>query len=106
MDTLVFDIETQNFFSDPEVGWNNFDRLKISVVGIYSYNRNIFFCFEESEIGKAAEIFHESNRIVGFSINCYDVPVLQSYFGRMNREPRPALWQKERIDLLAEIEMA
>jgi hypothetical protein len=32
LDTLVFDIETQNFFTDPDVGWDNYDALKISVV--------------------------------------------------------------------------
>ncbi len=106
MDTLVFDIETQNFFTDPGVGWNNFEALKISAVGIYSYATNSYVCYEESEIQKVAEIFEGSQRIVGFSINRYDVPVLQAYFGRFPNGPKPDLWKKERVDLLAEIEMA
>ena len=32
MDTIVFDIETQNFFTDLGVGRDNFAALKISVV--------------------------------------------------------------------------
>ncbi len=103
MDTLVFDIETQNFFTDPGVGRDNFSALKISVVGVYSYDEDKFFCFEESEMEKAAEIFRAAARLVGFSINRYDVPVLNSYFQKLG----PAainLWDKERVDLLEEIE--
>lgn len=105
MDTLVFDIETQNFFTDPDVGWDNFGALKISAVGIYSYLYDKYFCFEESEIEKAAELFKSSRRLVGFSMNRYDVPVLNLYFQRMN-VPAPNIWEKERVDLLEEIEAA
>ncbi|MBM3256952.1 MAG: hypothetical protein FJY98_01320 [Candidatus Liptonbacteria bacterium] len=106
MDTLVFDIETQNFFTDPGVGWDNFEALKISVVGVYSYDTNKYFCFEEKEMRAVAELFQGANRIVGFSINRYDVPVMQAYFNRFKEGIKPDLWQKERVDLLAEIEMA
>ncbi|MBI2623094.1 MAG: ribonuclease H-like domain-containing protein [Candidatus Liptonbacteria bacterium] len=106
MDTLVFDIETQNFFTDAGVGRDNFEALKISVVGMYSYNQGKYFCFEESEMRAAADLFEGSSRIVGFSINRYDVPVLQAYFNRFKEGAKPDLWQKERVDLLKEIEMA
>ena len=76
MDTLVFDIETQNFFTDPGVGWDNFAALKISVVGVYSYAQDRYLVFEESEMEKLAELFRGAKRIVGFSMNRYDVPVL------------------------------
>lgn len=105
MDTLVFDIETQNFFTDPDVGWDNFEALKISAVGIYSYTRDKFFCFEEAEMEKVIGMFADSRRIVGFSSNRYDVPVLDHYFKRSGI-PAPNLWEKERVDLLEEIEMA
>lgn len=105
MDTLVFDIETQNFFTDPDVGWDNFAALKISVVGVYSYMQDKYFCFEESEIPKLVELFDASSRLVGFSMNRYDVPVLNFYFQRLNI-PASNIWEKERVDLLEEIEMA
>ncbi|RJQ28912.1 hypothetical protein C4571_02635 [Candidatus Parcubacteria bacterium] len=103
-DTLVFDIETQNFFTDPGVGWDNFEALKISVVGVYSYDQDKYFCFEEAELGKAAELFSTSNRLVGFSINRYDVPVLNIHFRRLPLEEKPNLWEKTRVDLLEELE--
>ena len=102
-DTLVFDIETQNFFTDPGVGRDNFTALKISVVGVYSYEKNEYCCFEESEMKKAAELFRGAGRIVGFSINRYDVPVLNSYFQKLGPLAFN-LWDKQRTDLLEEIE--
>jgi len=103
-DTLVFDIETQNFFTDPEVGWGNYGALKISVVGVYSYVKDKFLTFEEHEMDKLAELFKGSDRIVGFSMNRYDVPVLQNYF--LREKHGVDLWQKRRIDLLEEVELA
>ncbi len=103
MDTLVFDIETQNFFTDPGVGRDNFDALKISAAGVYSYDKNEYFCFEEAEMGKAVELFRGASRIVGFSINRYDVPVLNAYFQKLGAAS-VNLWDKQRIDLLEEVE--
>ena len=57
MNTIVFDIETQNFFTDPGVGWDNFAALKISAVGVYSYTKDEYVCFEEGEMEQAAELF-------------------------------------------------
>jgi DEAD/DEAH box helicase domain-containing protein len=105
MDTLVFDIETQNFFTDPDVGWDNFTALKISVVCVYSYLRDQYSSFEEHEMAKLAELFREAKRIVGFSMNRYDVPVLNNYFQKLGASA-PRLWDMERVDLLEEIEMA
>lgn len=104
MDTLVFDIETQNFFTSPEVGWGNFEALRISVVCVYSYAHDKYMCFEEHEMDKLAELFHTSNRIVGFSMNRYDVPVVQSYLNRLGLS-KLNLWEKERVDLLEEVEL-
>jgi DEAD/DEAH box helicase domain-containing protein len=104
MDTLVFDIETQNFFTDPDVGMNNFGALKISVVCAYSYDEGTYFSFEEDQMPAAGELFNRAGRIVGFSSNRYDVPVLNGYFRRLRIDCD--LWKKNRVDLLEEIELA
>src|SRR5277367_1929472 len=107
MDTLVFDIETQNFFTDPDVGWDNFEALKISVVCVYSYAQDKYFSFEENEIEQLAELFAGAGTIIGFSMNRYDVPVLNCYFQKLRGlATPPKIWEKERIDLLEEIESA
>jgi len=125
MDTVVFDIETQNFFTDPGVGRDNFPALKISVVAAYSYVQDAYFTFWENQTGECMEFFRGAGRIVGFGSNRYDIPVLNLYFERLvlpscARPPkisskfrrasqklgRVNLWEKDRIDLLDEIEMA
>ena len=105
MDTLVFDIETQNFFTDPDVGWDNFAALRISVVGVYSYVQERYFAFEEDQMEELAELFAGARRIIGFSMNRYDVPVLNHYFQKL-KTPAPNLWEMDRVDLLEEIELA
>ena len=102
-DTVVFDLETQNFFSDPEVGWFNYEALRISALGVYSYARDEYFCFEESELPRAADLFRASRLLVGFSSNRYDIPVLNRYFQKL--DPPLNLFHKERLDLLDEIEL-
>lgn len=107
MDTLVFDIETQNFFTDPGVGRDNFAALKISVVGVYSYAQDTYFAFEEQEMAALAALFNGAKRIVGFSMNRYDVPVLQNYFHKLRGVVHgPNLWNMERVDLLEKVESA
>ena len=110
MDTLVFDIETQNFFTDPDVGWDNFAALKISVVCVYSYVQDKYFSFEENEMEACAELFATAKTIIGFSMNRYDVPVLNLYFQKLGKLPSganpPSIWEMNRIDLLDEIELA
>jgi DEAD/DEAH box helicase domain-containing protein len=103
-DTLVFDIETQNFFTDPGVGWNNFGALKISVVGVYSYAKDDYFVFEEDQMEELAELFLSAERLVGFASNRYDVPVLNLYFRKLKNRDALNLWAKERVDLLEEVE--
>jgi len=112
MDTIVFDIETQNFFTDPGVGRDNFPALKISVIAAYSYAQDKYFSFEENQIGECMELFRSAERIVGFSSNRYDIPVLNLYFERLvltnfaAKLGRVNLWKKDRVDLLDEIETA
>lgn len=105
-DTIVFDIETQNFFTDPEVGADNFSALRISVVGAYSYAQNAYFTFEEHEVEAMAKLFRSARLVVGFSSNRYDIPVLNCYFQRLAPELKFNLWHLDRVDLLEEIEMA
>ena len=102
----MFDIETKNFFTDPGVGWNNFEALDISVVGVYSYLKDEYFCFDENEMVQLGEIFRGAETLVGFSSNRYDVPVLNAHFKKFKETRDVDLWKMGRVDLLDEIEMA
>lgn len=78
MDKIVFDIETK---SAPEgYGDNqNLEKLEVSVVGVYSYNKNAYLSFEEKEMDKLVEVFRNSYLTIGFSSERFDIPVLQKY---------------------------
>lgn len=78
-DKIVFDIETKNSFADVG-GQENIKDLLASVVGIYSYNKNEYFCFEEHEFDKLGEMLKGANLLVGFASKRFDVPVLEKYF--------------------------
>lgn len=107
-DTVVFDIETSNFFTSPEVGWGNFAAINISVVGMYSYMRDEYVCVTPDEHQWLESWFSGASRIVGFASNRYDIPILNLLFKKWGAEAGSPLdlWRKDRVDLLEEIELA
>ena len=57
------------------------------------------------QIIEAAKLFDSGSLLVGFSSNRYDIPVLDVHFGKLPGE-KVNLWDKNRLDILEEIEMA
>lgn len=97
MDKLVIDIETKNTFDDVG-GQQNTKDLLISLIGVYSYDFDKFFAFEENQIHELAPLLQKTELIIGFSINQFDIPVLEKYF--------PFIFKKiARLDLFQEIEL-
>src|ERR1051325_8149536 len=86
-DRLVFDIETKNSFADVG-GDSNIHKLEVSVVGVYSYDQDKYFCFDENELPKLGEMMKNARLIIGFSSKRFDVPVLRKYF-KFNVEAIP-----------------
>ena len=75
-DKIVFDIETKTPFA-------NQDTIKIleaSVIGVYSYLEDKYYCFEEKEFNLFGEMARRAGLLVGFSSKRFDVPVLEKYF--------------------------
>ena len=78
LNKIVFDLETQKSFDD--VGGRDKNHLlKVSVLGLYSYPEDKYYCFTEAELHKAAEMFAAADQIIGFNIINFDYPVLQPY---------------------------
>lgn len=77
-DTLVIDLETKNSFADVG-GEINIKKLGISVAGVYSYNQNEFFALEEHELPKLEDMLKNTDHLIGFNINHFDIPVLEPY---------------------------
>ncbi len=97
MDKLVIDIETSNTFADVG-GERNLKDLKISLIGVYSYDRDKFFCFDENQIHEFKPILQNAGLVIGFAINRFDIPVLDKHYD-FN------LFALKRLDLLEEIEL-
>jgi len=97
MDKVVLDIETKNTFQ--EVGGRELDKLEVSFVGAYSYNRDQYLSFYEDEMAKLGELLKKTGLLIGFAINYFDVPVLDRYLD-FNLRAIP------RLDLLEEFELA
>ena len=77
-DTLVIDLETKKSFADVG-GKHNIHALGISVAGIYSYNQDAFFAYEEHELPKLEELLLGTGHVIGFNIKQFDMPVLEPY---------------------------
>ena len=84
-DVIVLDLETQKSF-DEVGGRDNLHLLRVSVVGIYSYNQNLFRTFTEWETPSLRGILEEAGLIVGFNIKRFDYPVLEPYLKRNLRD--------------------
>lgn len=75
---IVFDIETK---AAPQ-GWGNREDLAslgISVVGAWFSASDQFRAFREADFKELAPLLKNADRIIGFAIKRFDIPVLQSY---------------------------
>ncbi|MEK7629931.1 MAG: ribonuclease H-like domain-containing protein [Patescibacteria group bacterium] len=79
MEKIVFDIETKNSFADVG-GQENLKKLDVSVVGVYSYSKDKYYCFDEHELEKFGELVKHANVLIGFASKRFDLPVLEKYF--------------------------
>lgn len=95
-DKLVIDIETKNTFADVG-GKENLKNLDASLICVYSYLQNKFLSFREEKFQEFGPMLQNAGLVVGFSINRFDLPVLNKYYN-FNVLSLPTL------DLLDEIE--
>jgi len=75
---IVLDIETQKTFD--QVGRKNLHLLKVSIVGIYRYDTDVYEVYEESRIQELETLLQSASSIIGYNIRRFDMPVLQPYF--------------------------
>ncbi len=75
---IVFDLETQKAFDEVGGAGKN-HLLKISVLGLYSYSDDKYYCFTEDQIYRVGEMFLEADQIIGFNIKHFDYEVLKPY---------------------------
>jgi DEAD/DEAH box helicase domain-containing protein len=78
-DTIILDLETKKSF-DEVGGQHNRHLLGVSVVGVYSYNRNSYKGFREGEFDQLLELLKNTELIIGFNSKSFDFTVLQPYY--------------------------
>ena len=78
-DKLVLDLETKKSF-DEVGGQHNVHLLEISVVGVYSYDRNEYRTFRESDFAELEDWLKKADLVIGFNSKSFDFAVLQPYF--------------------------
>jgi len=77
MKKIIFDIETKNIFSD--VGSDNPADLDISVISLYDYETNQYYSFLEEDFSKMWPFFENTDLLITFNGNHFDIPLLQKY---------------------------
>ncbi len=75
---IVFDLETQNIFSD--VGGSDPANLDISVAGFYDSGTEEYSAFSIDELSQAWSIIERADALVGYNSNHFDIPLLNKYY--------------------------
>lgn len=75
---VVFDLETQNIFSD--TGSNDPSSLSISVVSAYDSATQTFTTVTVDELERLWPIIESADALVGYNSNHFDLPLLNKYY--------------------------
>lgn len=75
---IVFDLETQNYFSD--VGSNDPAGLDISVGCFYDSATDKYTALSIDELSQAWPIIEQADALVGYNSNHFDIPLLNKYY--------------------------
>ncbi|MCI0620003.1 ribonuclease H-like domain-containing protein [Candidatus Wolfebacteria bacterium] len=78
MHTIVFDIETKNFFED--VGKNDPTLLDIALVAIHDSAADAYTSYLDSELSDLWPLIERVDALVGFNSDHFDIPLLNKYY--------------------------
>ncbi|RJP63061.1 MAG: hypothetical protein C4543_01055 [Ignavibacteriales bacterium] len=95
-DKIVLDLETKKTF-DEVGGHHNSDKLGVSLVGVYSYNKDKYRGFKEEEFDELLELLKNTELLIGFNSKSFDLTVLQPYYKDFDLRSIPHL------DILEEV---
>lgn len=92
---VVLDIETQNTFQ--EVGKYDHRLLKVSLLVTYDFATDEYRSWLENELHLLWPLLEHADRLIGYNIDGFDVPVLDNYYpGDLRKLPT--------LDIMSEIE--
>src|SRR3989344_6035624 len=75
---VVFDLETQNYFSD--VGVNDPASLDISVGCFYDSEADRYYAVTVDELSSIWPVIEGADALVGYNSNHFDIPLLNKYY--------------------------
>lgn len=75
---IVFDLETQNIFSD--TGGNDPTNLDISVATVYDSGTDTYTTVTIDELHELWPIIEQADALVGYNSNHFDIPLLNKYY--------------------------
>ncbi len=75
---IVFDLETQNIFSD--TGSTDPASLEISVASFYDKGTDSYTTVAIDELNKVWPIIESADALVGYNSNHFDIPLLNKYY--------------------------
>lgn len=78
MRTIVFDIETANWF--PDIGSSNPADLKIALVGAYDSENDSYSSYLEHELPLLWKRIEGADLLVGYNSDHFDIPLLNKYY--------------------------
>lgn len=78
MRKIVLDIETKNTFQ--QVGSNDPTKLDISLLVVYDYLTQKYLTFTEKNFNDLWKILEETDLIIGYNSNYFDIPLLNKYY--------------------------
>ena len=96
MNSVFFDLETQNLFQDVG-GRQNISRLRLACGVTWSETRQDFAVYLEKDVPALLEELSSASRIIGFNLKEFDYPVLQVY------SPAVRLGSLPTLDMLLDI---
>ncbi len=91
MNEIVLDVETKKSFDEVPGGRSNVAALGISVVGVYFYEGDRYYAYEEHELLELEKVLRGVDCVIGFNINNFDVPVMQPYMRSLALRDVPTL---------------
>lgn len=78
MNYIIFDLETQNIFSD--VGSSDPTDLDISVATVYESDTDTYTTVAIDELENIWPIIERADALVGYNSNHFDIPLLNKYY--------------------------
>ncbi len=98
MKRFVLDLETKRSF-DEVGGSHNKAQLGVSVVGLYDYREDRYFCVREGALESLEPLLKGAEEVIGFNLLGFDYPVLAAEVGDW-------VYELPTVDLMVEAQKA